>query len=224
MNAPTPQRGRPAKIKESPETEGVLVGYDVTVEGTYWGSDMTGRATERGYTVGIMVPANYNTAGRGSSFIKKVLLGKVTGQPYLKFYKDKDGKMTYADYRQLRTHNIIDWNEVYDSKRAGDIVREKEPQDMSTDELKRALVRLGITYPNPAKKIELINLLEDAKGKQQTEETDDYRPNFGIKGMENVDKNIDDVEPGQPVINSEKDPKNPLLPKETDKFVDSFTT
>lgn len=216
MNQKTaPAKAAPAKSKR-------LIGYDVSVEGTYWGSGAGGHAMEKAYSITVLVPANYNLGGRGNTYVKKALLGKITGSPLLKTFKDSKGNQPFADYRQLRTHNIVDWAEVFDEERAEDMVKEKAPAEMSADELKRALTKLGITYPNPARKIELINLLEKAQGKAATEEEDDGRPNFG-DGAKTVPTNPDDIETGVAYINDDgMDPATGLPPEVAGK--DTFTT
>ncbi|CAB4137009.1 HeH/LEM domain containing protein [uncultured Caudovirales phage] len=200
-----------------------VLAYLVEVEGNYWGDGLGGHVASKGYNVKIVVPANYNDGGKGNTYIKKVLLGKITGTPYLRTFKDDNDKVPYQDYRQLRTHNIVDWQDVTDEETAAQAVREKAPTEMSADELKRALTKLGITYPNPARKAELVELLGQAlvKAKEEAEE----RPSFtGPKGSESLDKNINEVDIGTMVNTSVPDPNNPLLPAETGRYVDSFTT
>lgn len=218
MNAPRNQN-QPAKHKP-------LIGFEVTIEGMYWGTGIGGQSMPKPYEVKMLVPANYNDGGRGNTYVKKALLGKISGKPYLQGYKTEKGDMPFADYRQLRTHNIVDWAEVYDTKRAEEIVREKHPSEMNADELKAALTKLGITYPNPARKTELVRILSEAMAKNvkpaRTEE--DERPNFAPGAAKDIDRSIDDVDVGTMVDTSAKDPNNPLLPPEGDKFIDTFTS
>lgn len=219
-----PQR-TPAPAAKKPDT--ALIGYEVTVEGTYWGTGAGGAIAAKPYEATLLVPVNYNDGGRGASYVKKALLGKINGTPFLRSLKDKDGNLPYADYRQLRTHNIVDWAEVRDAKRLSDLVKEKTADQMSADELKAAITKLGITYPNPARKTELVKILLDARaaGKRTPEEEADDRPSFTApKGSDKLDANIDEVDIGTMVDTSPKDPNNPNLPAESDRFIDTFTS
>lgn len=218
----TPNRNTP---KPTPKAD-KLVAYEVMVEGTYWGKGPGGTPTANPYEVRMVVPANYNDGGRGATYVKKALLGKIDGVPFLRSYKNEAKEMPYADYRQLRTHNIVDWMEVRDSKRVTEVIKQKAANEMSADELKAAITKLGITYPNPARKQELVDILVKAKaeGRKTLEEEADDRPNFAPKGVDNLDANIDEVELGTMVDTSPKDPNNPNLPAETDRFVDTFVS
>lgn len=218
---------KPQRTAPAPKPKSGFIGYEVEVEGTYWGVGVGGATVAKPYSVKMLVPANYNDGGRGNTYVKKALLGKIDGTPYLRSHKDAKGEQPFADYRQLRTHNIVDWSEVNDTKRADEVIREKTPDQMNADELKRALTKLGITYPNPARKSELVKLLAEAMATNvKAMDEDDDRPNFGVtpKGADKLDQNIDEVDVGTMVDTSEKDPNNPNLPKETDRFIDTFTS
>lgn len=217
-NPHKPEAATPAKSKTP-------VGIELTVEGTYWGFGKGGQNMPRPYEVKMLVPVNYNEGGRGNTYVKKALLGKISGTPFLRAYKDDKGELAYGDYRQLRTHNITDWQDVFDAKRASEMVKEKTPEEMSADELKHAITKLGITYPNPARKSELVAILLKAQAKKPAPSTeeDDGRPNFQPGAAKDIDRDIDDVDVGTMVDTSDKDPNNPLLPPEGDKFIDTFT-
>lgn len=220
MNTPTNRRQSPAK-QPAAGTNNPLLAYRCEIEGSYWGRSQSGNIAPKPYNIVMIVPANYNAGGRGNTYLKKALLGKINGVPYLRTYKDAKGEMPYADYSQLRTHNLVDWQEVYDAETAGDMVKEKTVEEMNADELKAALTRLGITYKNPARKSELVEQLKEAMAANVQpvgEEAD--RPNFA----NNLDKNIDDVPVGTMVDTSIPDSNNPLLPRETDKVVDTFVS
>lgn len=224
MNQPAAakQQTKPAAAPK----KGKVIGYELEVEGSYWGSGIGGHMVQKPYSVKMLVPANYNDGGRGATFVKKALLGKITGRPHLLAYKDKEGNPLYGDYRQLRTHNIVDWTEVTDASKSADIIRQKKPDEMSADELKAALTKLGVTYPNPARKSELVALLIEAaaKGPASADDRPDYvRPLAGVAGAENLDKTADTAGIGEIFDSSDVDP-NTGLPKLTDKSVEGFTS